>query len=373
MASSSSSPVNPLLGHPVTEKLSKTNHALWKAQVRAAVRGARLQGFLTGATKAPPAEIIVKGANDKEEKVPNPALEDWEATDQQVLGYLLSSLSKEVLSQVATCATATEAWTIIEEMFASQTRARTVNTRIALATSQKGSSSVEEYFGKIKKLGDEMAAAGRPLEDEELIEYIITGLGEDFNPLVTSLCTRLEPLKLGEFYSQLLNFESRMDLVYGANQGSSANSASRGRGRGRNNSSSRGRSQSRGGFTSGGRGNSGNRGGNSGGNYARQGGGRDQNYNNQGSSKPLCQVCYKKGHTASECWHRFDEDYVPDQRLVAAATSSYGVDTNWYLDTGATDNVTGELEKLTMKKKYNGADQIHTASGTGSGNEEYSP
>jgi len=181
-----------------------------------------------------------------ENTVPNPALEDWEATDQQVLSYLLNSLSKDILSQVATCATAAEAWKIIEEMFASQTRARTVNTRIALATTQKGSWSVAEYFGKMKTLGDEMKAAGRPLEDEELIEYIITGLGEDFNPLVTSLCTRVESITLGEFYSQLLSFETRMDLVYGGNQGGSANSASRGRGRGKN---IRGRGQPRGGYT----------------------------------------------------------------------------------------------------------------------------
>jgi len=177
MASSSSSAANPLLGQPVTEKLTKSNHALWKAQIRAAVRGARLQGYLTGASKAPSAEVVVKGADGKEVTVPNPALDDWEATDQQVLSYLLNSLSKDILSQVATCATAAEAWKMIEDMFASQTRAQTVNTRIALATTQKGSSSVAEYFGKMKTLGDDMRVAGRPLEDEELIEYIITGLG----------------------------------------------------------------------------------------------------------------------------------------------------------------------------------------------------
>lgn len=41
------------------------------------------------------------------------------------------------------------------------------------------------------------------------------------------------------------------------------------------------------------------------------------------------------------------------------------LDTNWYIDTGATDHVTGELDKLTMKEKYNGGEQIHTASGAG--------
>lgn len=35
------------------------------------------------------------------------------------------------------------------------------------------------------------------------------------------------------------------------------------------------------------------------------------------------------------------------------------------MDTGATDHITGELEKLTIHDKYNGKDQIHTASGAG--------
>jgi histone deacetylase 1/2 len=41
------------------------------------------------------------------------------------------------------------------------------------------------------------------------------------------------------------------------------------------------------------------------------------------------------------------------------------VDTNWYIDTGATDHITSELEKLQIRGKYNKGDQIHNASGTG--------
>jgi len=80
--------------------------------------------------------------------------------------------------------------------------------------------------------------------------------------------------------------------------------------------------------------------------------------------KGRCQVWFKEGHSANQCWHRFDEDYVPDERHVAAAnaaTMSYNVDTNWYTDTGSTDHITSELEKLAMREKYNGYDQIHAA------------
>jgi hypothetical protein len=41
------------------------------------------------------------------------------------------------------------------------------------------------------------------------------------------------------------------------------------------------------------------------------------------------------------------------------------VDTNWYADSGATNHVTGELEKLTVQDCYSAHDQVHTANGTG--------
>jgi hypothetical protein len=120
MMSSSSTPSNPLLAQP-TEKLAKANHALWFAQVRTAIRGAKLLGYLTGDSRAPPAIIPKLGADDKEVMdaagkvimIKNLDFEDWDATDQQVLSYLLALLSKDVLVQVSSCNTAAEAWAMI--------------------------------------------------------------------------------------------------------------------------------------------------------------------------------------------------------------------------------------------------------------------
>jgi len=91
--SSSNSSTNFLSGQAVSEKLGKLNHALWKAEVRSAIRGARLQAHITVATKAPeeelvatkaPEEELVATVDGKQEKRPNPAFEEWEAKDQQV-------------------------------------------------------------------------------------------------------------------------------------------------------------------------------------------------------------------------------------------------------------------------------------------------
>jgi len=101
MASSSNSLIaTNAIGHPVTERLTKTNYPLWKLQVLPALRGAQLIGYVDGTVQAPAVEID----DDKEKKkVPNPAYVQWLTQDQQVFSYLVSSLSREVLTQVATC------------------------------------------------------------------------------------------------------------------------------------------------------------------------------------------------------------------------------------------------------------------------------
>jgi hypothetical protein len=172
----------------------------------------------------------------------------------------------------------------------------------------------------MKALGDEMAASGRPLDEEELVKYIITDLDDEYTPLVSALCARKEPILVSELYSQMLNFETRIGLFQEGNQYRSVNAANRRGSRGRGGSRGHGGGHTspadhgtstptgRGGFGQG---------------FGR-GRGRSSNY----TDHVICQVCGKKNHTAVECWHRFDESYTPDQKFAHAASSSYNVDTN---------------------------------------------
>ena len=66
-------------------------------------------------------------------------------------------------------------------------------------------------------------------------------------------------------------------------------------------------------------------------------------------------------HLTKDCdWH-YADDTSQKKKVVDVANASYGVDTNWYMDTGATNHITGELEKVTMQEKYRGHDQVYTA------------
>jgi rubredoxin len=60
---------------------------------------------------------------------------------------------------------------------------------------------------------------------------------------------------------------------------------------------------------------------------------------------PICQSVKKEGHTTIQCWYRFDESVGAEKKTVAAITHTYGVDTNWYTNTGTTYHITGEVEK----------------------------
>jgi hypothetical protein len=116
-----------------------------------------------------------------------------------------------------------------------------------------------------------------------------------------------------------------MDLLHGNGSNSSANSASRG---------NRGGNNSRGGRNGGGRG--------------RGGFGRGRGNGRLGGNgeRPIYQLYSKEGHTMIKCYKRFDQSFTgaPEQKSVSSATTVYGVNTNWYMDTSATDNITGDLQ-----------------------------
>ena len=118
-SSSSGAPAGPSFAGfiPVSEKLTRTNFASWKAQVVSALKGAQLFKYVNPAVKPPP-EFVVKKEDDKEQSVTNPDHDQWVAKDQMVLNFILSNLSKEILAQVNDEVTAAGARTVIQGLFA---------------------------------------------------------------------------------------------------------------------------------------------------------------------------------------------------------------------------------------------------------------
>jgi len=95
-------------------------------------------------------------------------------------------------------------------MFSAQSQARVTNLRMQLANHKKGGQTAAAYYAKVKGLSDELAAAGRPVPDEELVTFILAGLDFDYNPLVSSVLGRTEPISLSNLYAQLIAYDMRL-------------------------------------------------------------------------------------------------------------------------------------------------------------------
>lgn len=65
----------------------------------------------------------------------------------------------------------------------------------------------------MKSLSNEMTIVDWPLKDEELVEYILIGLNDNYLSLVSVVCIMKELIIVNELFTQFLNFETHVCLV----------------------------------------------------------------------------------------------------------------------------------------------------------------
>jgi hypothetical protein len=117
-------------------------------------------------------------------------------------------------------------------MYASSSRARIMQMRIKLMTIEKNDLSVTDYFKKVKKLADTLAAISKRLDSEEFISYLLRILPSDYNVVVTSIATRANTFTISDVYAHLPNFLTRLEHKNAYGQTSSVDNANRVSGQG---------------------------------------------------------------------------------------------------------------------------------------------
>ncbi|KAJ0035570.1 hypothetical protein Pint_25899 [Pistacia integerrima] len=342
------------LHHFITIKLTKDNYLLWRAQLIPYLRGQNLFGYLDGSIPYTP--ITIPSSTNTSIHIPNPEYVHWSQQDQIILSAILSSLTESLLTQIIGLTTSRDVWLALEKTFSSTSSPRILSIRFQLSTLKKASLTITDYFTKVKHLSDTLSTISHPLSSSKITSYLLDGLPSSYDSLVTAITTRLDPISLDDLYGCLLTHENRLEQQTTSNEFNlpSANIATSYFGRGhRGSPSNRGAPH-----------------------YGNQSRGRGRGFHNYSphqmsqSNKPPCQICSKIGHTASTCWHRFNQQFQspstphPQANIAQSHTPKY--DQNWYPDTSATNHITSNLNNLSLNTDiYTGPDQIQVANGQG--------
>uniref|UniRef100_A0A2N9ISB5 Integrase catalytic domain-containing protein n=1 Tax=Fagus sylvatica TaxID=28930 RepID=A0A2N9ISB5_FAGSY len=311
----------------MSTKLDSSNYMIWKLQISAVLDAYSVIDHLDGSTSQPSQFLISKTGM----QFVNPAFLIWKKKDKALLTLLYSTLSSPVLAMVVGLSTSQEVWDKLEERFTCTARANVLNLKLELQA--------------IKKVQS---------DPEELLHVILKGLPKEYAPFASAIRTRDGVLSL-EKLSVLLQTEeqSMQESVdpfsnsalamfvtpnkppngYNGNHGYNNN-----RGRGGRNSFSRGRGGRSPNFTS---------------NFNTPSFNAPQSNSQQSQSapqaksdRPTCQICWKQGHYAIDCYHRMDFAYQgknPTTKLAAMASASNLQHTQsaetWLTDSGASDHI----------------------------------
>ena len=282
----------------------------------------------------------------------------WIRIDQAIMVWLLGSIIETMLGHVVRCTSSQHIWSTITSLFSSNSKARLLQLRFQLQMVKKRSTTIHDYFLKMRGIADTLASTGQLISYDELLLYVLGDLGSKYDPVVVNLTSRQDSVSLQEAQSLLQSHEMRLDKLQTSMTldltNASANVAY-------TNSNHRG-----------GRGYQGNRGqGGRGG--TRHQGGCGSRGRGRSNYRPTCQICKRVGHVATTCYFRFDNDYQPPVSSLSTqehynsvprsstnqgnstayvATSESVHDPVCYVDNGATSHVTSKLDNLSINSYY---------------------
>ncbi|XP_047326457.1 uncharacterized protein LOC124930141 [Impatiens glandulifera] len=179
------------LQHISIIKLDQKSFVLWRSQVVPALKGYGFFGFVNGEIS----QLLLKS---KKHRLP--------------LSFRLGNNKINVAGE--NCISSQYLWETLERRFATQSKARLMQLRLQLQTIKKEESFMESYLQAIKVITDNLAAAGQQVADEDLILYVLGGLGPEYESLLVVVTTRPDSINVDDFSGLLLTHEIRLESLY---------------------------------------------------------------------------------------------------------------------------------------------------------------
>lgn len=187
---------------PNAIKLTSTNYPSWKLQIEALLIGHDLYKYVDGTNSCPSA--VVTTANVEK---PNPDFSFWNRQDKLLFGALVPTLSTSLVPLISQAKTTKDMWDILAATYAKPIRGHIKQLKDQLNRISKGSRSITEYMQLIKACTDQLAALGKVVEHEDLIDRVLNGLDTPYNSIIESVNSRETPISFEELHEKLINKE----------------------------------------------------------------------------------------------------------------------------------------------------------------------
>lgn len=72
---------------------------------------------------------------------------------------------------------------------------------------------MSDYLDKIKQIAVQLAAAGKPVDSDDLVFFALGGLGPEYEPLAMALTSRTTPVAIEELHTVLLTQEHQLSIT----------------------------------------------------------------------------------------------------------------------------------------------------------------
>lgn len=127
--------------------------------------------------------------------------------DNKAKSIICTCLSDTLLCSVINEQSAYSTWIKIEDTFSKKSRATRTRIIKEFWNLQKGDQSIATYFSIVQALAQQLKSAGKTLNDNDLIDKILSGLPEEYDPIIIRMENK-PPLQ--EVISSLINHKAQL-------------------------------------------------------------------------------------------------------------------------------------------------------------------
>ena len=201
-----SDPASPLtlinISHQNIVKLTSTNYLSWKLHIETILIGYDLHKFIDGSHPCPSA--TTHSANQDTQ---NPDFLPWIQQDKLLFGALVGFIFAPLIPLIQQSSTSCDAWLTLTNTFAHPSHGHIKQIKDQLKHAIKGSQTMIEYMQFIKCHVNQLAALGKPLDHEDLIEIFLDGLYNDYKTIANIVHNPETPILFDELHEKSINHE----------------------------------------------------------------------------------------------------------------------------------------------------------------------